>query len=401
MANRFLLLQKRTSNFLLLVLFFFLISGEIVTSSDAATVVVRRLRRKYESHAATPPIFQQDDSTHDQDALESKRLATDTRSDEQEEDGGRKEDPLVAPSHIMMMVNDMENMDAYEKCFTLLEQESGGDVVTRSEYVSFLGALTDGDLDYVNFDDLPELFKLIFYSTACTSGQDCVHENPSISLNTSGVSLRLQQFLCRQVMVGSLLDSSCSRLVLYLHSLAVPHVSCLLDLFQNVTNTEVIVTFGYSIRYDSADVASGDLETCLEIATENLLLDSFDCPYDVTTERRRLSSTHSLDPGDGVVIHDPLVEEFTKSAFRYLEENLDSFPSAAPTPSPSPAAADCEYTITATVDSITDIRKLMKLNCVKCNLVRGPNTHFLLVLQPAELLRPTSLLSAPWSRQRW
>lgn len=166
-------LRKRASSSArLLVCFLLLICfGQIEPSS--AEAAVRRLRRHYEE----PEGF---DATEGSD--------------------GRKE-PMVVPAHILMTVNDMENVEAYEKCFSLLNEVAEDDVVTRAGYVDFLGVLTNGDLAYDDFEELPDLYTLIFYSTTCTSGQDCVHENPTISLNPEGVSVGSLQFFCRQVMV--------------------------------------------------------------------------------------------------------------------------------------------------------------------------------------------------------
>lgn len=61
---------------------------------------------------------------------------------------------------------------------------------------------------------------------------------------------------------------------------------------------------------------------------------------------------------------DPLQDELERSAFRYLDETINSFPSGAPSaeaPSSAPIVGGdgCDYTISATVTSFIDIRKLL------------------------------------------
>jgi hypothetical protein len=242
-----------------------------------------------------------------------------------------RKEPLVVPAHILTRVDEMENTEAYAKCYALLDQCTENGEVTRDEYVRFLHLLTNGTMDYDDFTALPVLFVNIFYSTTCTSGQDCVHKMPTIKLRSSKVSSGLLQFFCSQVMT--------------------------------VTLTEVSVTFAYTSRYNSSKITNEDLSSCLESATENLLLDSFGCPYG-EDQQRRLNSIDQLDSltvGAGM---DPLQDELEKSAFRYLDETINSFPSrapsnGAPTPAPTVEGDSCDYTISATVNSFMEIRKLL------------------------------------------
>jgi hypothetical protein len=119
----------------------------------------------------------------------------------------------------------------------------------------------------------------------------------------------------------------------------------------SITFTNVSITFGYTIIYNSAMVTNEDLTDCLETATENLLLDSFDCPYG----EDQIDSSR-VGVGTGM---DPLQNESERSAFRYLDENINSFPSEGPSSAPTVEGDDCNYTISANVDAITDTRKLM------------------------------------------
>jgi hypothetical protein len=310
-----------------------LISMEIASASGDFSV--RRLRLRHFEHP-----------------YEVRTIGNDLTEEEREELFEKDKEPIIVPAHILVSVGEMENNEAYEKCFNLLNQVTDDSEVTRAGYVEFLELLTNGDMVYDDFTRLPELFVLIFYSTTCTSGQDCVHEMPTISLASSKVSLGLLQFFCRQVM--------------------------------SVTFTEVSITFGYTIRYNSAKVTEEDLTNCLETATENLLLDSFDCPYGEDQERR-LNSMDQIDSsrvGAGVGVGmEPLQDELERSTFRYLNENINSFPSEAPSsassslPSSAPSSAPtvrgdgCDYTVSATIDAITDIRKLLMCTIYPVNVL--------------------------------
>jgi hypothetical protein len=268
----------------------------------------------------------------------------------------KRKEPIVVPAHILTTVDEMENTEAYEKCFSFLNQVAEDREVTRDGYVRFLHLLTNGTLDYDDFTKLPVLFMNVFYSTTCSSGQDCVHEMPTISLDSSAVSSGLQQFLCSQVM--------------------------------SVTFTEVSITFAYSSRYNSSKISNEDLSSCLESATENLLLDSFGCPYG-ESQQRRLNSIDQIDSSRVGADMDPLQDELERSAFRYLDETINSFPSGAPSEAPSPAPTgggdSCDYTISATVDSFFEIRKLLMYRPSSECLVRI-NSHLI----PSTLPQPVT-----------
>lgn len=318
-------LGRRGSN--LFVLLLYLISMEIASATGDFSV--RRLRLRFEKPYQVLSNPNEAVEEEHQELIEEER-----------------KEPLVVPAHILVRVGtNMENTEAYEKCFTLLNQVTEDSEVTRDGYVRFLDLLTNGKMDYDYFTELPELFVLMFYSTTCTSGQDCVHKMPTISLASSKVSSGLLQFFCNQVM--------------------------------SVTFTEVSITFGYTIRYNSAKVTNEDLTNCLESATENLLLDSFGCPYG-EDQKRRLNSIDQIYSGRVGASIDPLQDELEKSAFRFLDETINSFlseaPSEAPSSVPTVGGNGCDYTISATVNSITDIRKLLMCRQSSDCLVQN-NSH--------------------------
>jgi hypothetical protein len=290
------------------VLLLCLISTEMA-SATTGDFSVRRLRLRFEK-------------TYDVSSAPNEATEEDYTELIEEE---RKE-PIVVPAHILATVDEMENTEAYEKCFSLLNQVAEDREVTRDGYVRFLHLLTNGTRDYDDFTELPVLFRNIFYSTTCSSGQDCVHEMPTISLDSSEVSSGLHQFLCSQVM--------------------------------SVMFTEVSIDFAYISRYNSSNISNEDLSSCLESATENLLLDSFGCPYG-EDQQRRLNSIDQIDSSRVEADMDPLQDELERSAFRYLGETINSLPTGAPSEAPSPGGDSCDYTISATVNSFIEIRKLL------------------------------------------
>jgi hypothetical protein len=129
----------------------------------------------------------------------------------------------------------------------------------------------------------------------------------------------------------------------------------------NVTFTNVSIEFGYTVTYNCAEGTNEDLTDCLETATEDLLLDSFDCPYGEDQ-----TGSSSVGAGRGM---DPLQKELERSDFRYLDENINSFPSEAPSSAPTVGGDDCDYTVSATVDAITDIRKLLMCTIHQVNVL--------------------------------
>jgi hypothetical protein len=310
-ANSFLL-GRRGSN--LFVLLLYLMSTEmIVASATTGEFSVRRLRLRFGKpyHVLLAP--NEAISQDHEELIEEKR-----------------KEPIVVPAHILTRVGNMENTVAYEKCFSLLKQVAEDNEVTKDEYVRFLDLLTSSTMDYDDFTELPALFTNIFYSTTCTNGQDCVHNIPTISLASSEVSPGLLQFFCSQVM--------------------------------SLTFTEVSINFAYEIRFNSANITDEEFISCLESATENLLLDSFGCPYG-EDQQRRLNSIDQMDSRRAGAGMDALQDELERSAFRYLDETINSFPSGAPREAPSSAPTvrgdGCDYTISATVTSFIDIRKLL------------------------------------------
>jgi hypothetical protein len=327
MAVNSFLLGRRGSN--LFVLLLYLISMEIVASATTGEFSVRRLRLRFEKPYLVLSAPKKAIEEEHQELIEEER-----------------KEPIVVPYHILTRVGAMENTDVDEKCSSLLKQVTEGSEVTKDEYLRFLDLLTNGNMDYDDFTKLPAHFVNIFYSTACTSGQDCVHNLPTISLASSEVSTGLLQFFCSQVM--------------------------------SVTFTEVSVTFAYEIRYNSANITDEEFASCLERATENLLLDSFGCPYGEDQERR-LISIDQMDSSRVGVGMDPLQDELERSAFRYLDETINSFPSGAPIEAPSSAPTvggdGCEYTISATVSSFIDIRKLLMYHPSTSKCLVRINSH--------------------------
>ena len=87
------------------------------------------------------------------------------------------------------------------QCLTTLEATSQNNKVNRDQFVQFIRQISRGSLVAREFKDLPLFLTMIFLSAACTSGEDCVGEDPAITTaSTPEEESQLNQVLCRQLM---------------------------------------------------------------------------------------------------------------------------------------------------------------------------------------------------------
>lgn len=142
--------------------------------------------------------------------------------------------------------------EQFDYCYNALEGVAVDGKVCFPQYKEFLYELSNGQ---VSEDDPPEVFVLIFHSTACSNGQDCAHNDPYISLDQEGVNLWVLRVLCEEVL---------SHLV-----------------------TETTVSFEFSLRYDPDLLDAPTLAECISNATENLLYDHFGCSNNDDPSRQR------------------------------------------------------------------------------------------------------------------
>jgi len=247
---------------------------------------------------------------------------------------------------------------AFEKCYSNLQRVSDDDKLYQPEYLEFLDLMTDGEVSYPDFRQLPALFVLVFYANACTNGFNCVDETPYISLVLEGVSSGLVPSFCYTIM-------------------------------QNIY-TEATVTFEYTIRYNSQAIDEDQVASCLEIATENLLLDNFGCPYGDEEQRRALASGQHeeiLSPLSFSSVQEEMDRERDLMMTEGLKELLIQ--------QMSMDTDDCRYAVDVTIDSITDFGK-----CIQASVTMVVRTcsHFALCFATQSAYRqlPQTTFAVPW-----
>lgn len=88
-----------------------------------------------------------------------------------------------------------------DQCLAALEDRAVNNKVNRQQYVQFLRDISKGTLVAQEFKDLPLFLSMIFFTAGCTSGEDCVGEEPKITTAASPQEeSQLNGVLCRQLM---------------------------------------------------------------------------------------------------------------------------------------------------------------------------------------------------------
>jgi hypothetical protein len=251
---------------------------------------------------------------------------SDEEQEEEEAQDGMFEDTTTISGGDKMSHVDTD--EAYLKCYNVLDGVSGDDTVNQEEYLEFLGLMTNGDLFYNRFRDLPATFVSIFYATACSAGQDCINEDPTVAVTLSGVEGEWLNFFCKSILKN--------------------------------TFTEAEVTFEYTVRYDSSVITEDELFPCLEQGTENALLDQLaGCPVDTGDEDAKLSRRLSLFLQGSFGVHTRFVgtaaDDRRGDLDRTLEEETGSSDSSDD--DPDDGNNGCPYQVSCTVDGITQLRE--------------------------------------------
>ena len=227
-----------------------------------------------------------------------------------------------------------------QKCYDVLSEVSEGDSgLSKEKYLVFLAQISNGDVYFDEWKDLSALFLLIFLTSACTTGQDCVNEPPKISFEDE---LSLLEFFCSQIL---------------------RHV-----------HTRVELTFEYTARYDQ-DISEDSMRGCLEGATEALLIQKL-AHCDPAAERPRLLTRTA--PGKMSFRQESGVElaEIRRIAFkeakrkglvlpkrpahlRTLQQNDDKAAedSVDHDCGEEDAEEKCEYDVSVSISRMTDFRK--------------------------------------------
>jgi hypothetical protein len=206
---------------------------------------------------------------------------------------------------------------AYLKCYSLLDEATSvtNGSMGQEEFVSFLMEMTDGDLSFGRFADLPALFVMIFYTAACHTGSDCIPGNrPQFEIGDTSNPNEESQFLCQQTLKS--------------------------------TFSKAESVFEYFIRYSTDVIDEGDLATCLSTATVNVLLEDLaSCPVlaEVDLTERKKQRRNALLRN---------APTYVQSKDRQQQRRLQSLGSAGTTDD-----SMCDYDILVTVDRFTELRK--------------------------------------------
>ena len=200
------------------------------------------------------------------------------------------------------VITDTDNSaSAYLKCYSLMDEVAGnGGAVNRELYVEFLQLLTNGDINVGLFEDLPAVYVMIFYSSACTGDNDSCFGvlDPALEVGSTEDPTTDLQFFCKQILKN--------------------------------TETVADAAFEYSIRYDPTTLDEASLATCLAEATVTVLLENLaGCTADTTA--RRLSDSRS-EP---------------QQQHRQEERALQDLGSA------TSGDIDCDYMVSSTIERIT------------------------------------------------
>jgi hypothetical protein len=144
-----------------------------------------------------------------------------------------------------------------DECLAILESNADGNRrINRQGYVDSLSQISKSSLQPKSFSDLPLFLSMIFFSASCTSGEDCVTQEPEITLHSrDNPENQLNRVLCLQLMRFPFL--------------------------------EVVVPFQFLMRSSSGLTASTILSDnendpivpTLEVALDQVLLRGFNCTH--------------------------------------------------------------------------------------------------------------------------
>ena len=258
--------------------------------------------------------------------------------------------PLVIYKHQSSLRHGRALQDT---CIENLENvsEEGSSQVTSAEFLTFLSLQSNGTFDFDDFSDVPLDLRLLFYSTACSGGQDCTNGPPTIDLAANGgMALTLLQIFCSRVET----------------------------ILQSPTNQQLQVSFQYNLYYQ-ADLSTEEILSRqngntivdrLEVATKRVVLEALGCGVEDSDKATTTTTTtmvmkrvlHVQSPG----IHDYINVMTTEEQEYCNRRNHDS--------SRLLQDADCAYTVTAVVDDLTPYGEFdMQVRDILCTFIEISN----------------------------
>jgi hypothetical protein len=202
---------------------------------------------------------------------------------------------------------------AYLKCYHMLEESTSvtGGIMGQEEFVVFIMKMTDGELSFDRFADLPPLFDMIFSMAACKTESDCLSGNKTqFEIGNTFKPNDEIQLLCQQTL-KSTFNTAQSALE-------------------------------YFIRLSSDAIDESNLATCISTAAVNVLLrEHAGCP--VIAEVAASKQNKQLLRNS---------QYYVQNKERQLQRGLESLGYAGTT-----GDSMCAYDIAISVDRFTELRK--------------------------------------------
>ena len=212
--------------------------------------------------------------------------------------------PLQSPVTPPVVERQIENAAAaFLKCFTLLDDSSANGSMTQDEYLEFLKVMSDGMINISEFEDLPDMYMMIFFTAAC-SNSDCSPGNvPQIEIGNIDDPNDTIQFMCQEIL--------------------------------KFTATTADTILEYTIRYSTSTIEEDELATCFSTALVNILLKELaNCPQLTEIE---------VNPGSK--------RRMTRRQ-ESVHRNLQALGSAM-----TDENSKCDYYIESSVEKLTELRK--------------------------------------------
>lgn len=146
------------------------------------------------------------------------------------------------------------------------EGQEGREVVTEASYLEFLQMISQGHIEITEFKDLPFYLSTIYLSASCSTGRDCISEEPIIVMQ----DIHATVVLCRQLMKYPFLE------------VRLP--------FQFLIRTSNDMTAKDIIIVSNDEVQKSPVTSRLESAISQVLLQGFNCTSAMEQERRKNKS---------------------------------------------------------------------------------------------------------------
>jgi 6-phosphofructokinase len=184
----------------------------------------------------------------------------------------------------------------------------------QEEFVIFLMKMTDGELSFDRFADLPPLFNMIFFTAACKKESECLPGNKSqFEIGDTANPNDDIQLLCQQTLTSTF-------------------------------NTAQSV-IEYFIRLSPHTIVESNLATCISTAAVNVLLEEHaGCPVLAEVDAINLNKQRLRNP-----------QYYAQNSERHQQRGLESLGSAR-----TNGDSACAYDIVVSVDRFTALRTLQK-----------------------------------------